>query len=127
MNDIKFDIKKFNNDMNNKIELNKEKRDKLLNEKIIELNKRNIELETIKQNNEPYIKFIDDMVINLKLILIDIIHFDFYKILTEDNKLLYLGIWLIIFGMLLYILSYNCYFEKNKINNYINEYLQHHI
>ena len=110
--------------MNNKIELNKDKRDKLLNEKIIELNKRNNELDTMKQNNEPYIKFIDDMIINLKLILIDIFNFDFYKILTEDNKLLYLGIWFIIFGMLLYILSYNCYFEKNKINNYIDEYLQ---
>ena len=123
MNDIKFDIKKFNNDMNKKIELNRKKRDDLLNEKIIELNKRNDELEKMKNNNEPYIKFVEEMIINLKLIVIDIMNFDIYKILNDDNKLLYLGIWFIIFAILIYVLSYNCDVNEKKINYYIDEYL----
>jgi hypothetical protein len=127
MNDIKFDIKKFNNDMNKKIELNKKKRDDLLNEKIIELNKRNEELELMKQNNEPYIKFINELIINFKLIVIDIINFDIYKILYEDNKLLYLGIWFIIFAILLYVLSYNCDVNEKKMNVYIDGYLNNKI
>lgn len=118
MKDIKFDIKKFNDDMNKKIELNRKKRDDLINDKINELNRKNIELEKTKQNNEPYIKFMDDMIENLKLILIDLFNYDIYKILNDDNKLLYLGIWFIIFALFIYVLSNNYEKNNNDTNNH---------
>jgi len=118
MKDIKFDIKKFNNDMNKKIELNRQKRDELINDKINELNEKNINLEKMKENNEPYIKFMDDMVDNLKLILIDLMNYDIYKILNDDNKLLYLGIWFIVFALLIYVLSNNYNTNNHEINNH---------
>ena len=102
--DIKFDIKKFNMDMNIKIKKNREENDKKLNKKIYELNKKNDDLEKIKINNEPYIIFIDNLLINFKLIIKDFFNLNFKSLFNDDDKLLYLGIWMIIFSLLLYVL-----------------------
>lgn len=120
--DIKFDIKSFNKNMNDEIIKNKNKREESMKNKINELNKKTEELEKLKKLNDPYINFFDEMIKNFKSICYDIFNLDIYKIINDDNKLFYLGIWFIIFGLILYVSSYNCN-QEYLIKKYINEYL----
>lgn len=98
----KFDQAKFNSYFSTSIEQVKKIREEKELESLNKINERNKKLDEIKNKNYLFTDFILNLILNLPIILIDILFLNFEELFINEKKLLFLGIWIIIFGLIMY-------------------------
>ena len=104
-NNIKFYIKSYNNEKNYEIIQYKINKDKVYNDALIDINKNKKNLLMIKNSNEIYLLFINNLIYYLHKFIDDIFILNFNDIINNDSYIFYLGIWLVLFSIILHVFN----------------------
>jgi hypothetical protein len=122
----KFDSTKFNQQVDDMIKKKRENR----------INKENNNLNNIKQKDEfekkqkeeeiyrsSYIYYFNRWLFSIPRLIINILTFDMFHLLKDDDILLFIGIWLIVIGVFFYFFL-NLFKSNNLTNIEIPNYNQ---